>query len=163
MCLEYHARVEILLAFYSSWHSILFFTIEERENRAKTAPFLSAWKKRNEREQQILSLFQTIYPSNQLCTDGQIHLVAVIFLKNWQSNVSGKYRLSQPKYALHSIVSTKNKISKSYFANTSPFDKHSYIKYQILCRRNAKLCPYQFHVEFTHTGNYKSLFCGNPI
>ena len=140
----------------------IFYNRRERKSCKNGALFVSL-KKRNEREQQILSLFQTIYPSNQLCTDGQIHLVAVIFLKNWQSNVSGKYRLSRPKYALHSIVSTKNKISKSYFANTSPFDKHSYIKYQTLCRRNAKLCPYQFHVEFTHTGNYKSLFCGNPI
>ena len=159
MCLEYHARVEILLAFYSSWHSILFFTIEGRENRAKTAPFLSAWKKKKWK--------RTTNPfiiSNDLSFKPIMHGWpnssggSVIFLKNWQCNLK-----NIGFHDVHSIVSTKNKISKSYFANTSPFDKHSYIKYQTLCRRNAKLCPYQFHVEFTHTGNYKSLFCGNPI
>ena len=160
MCLEYHARVEILLAFYSSWHSILFFTIEIVQKRR---PFCQPEKKKWKRTTNPFII------SNDLSFKPIMHGWpnssggSVIFLKNWQCNVSEKYQLSRPKCALHSIVSTKNKISKSYFANTSPFDKHSYIKYQTLCRRNAKLCPYQFHVEFTHTGNYKSLFCGNPI
>ena len=159
MCLEYHARVEILLAFYSSWHSILFFTIEERENRAKTAPFLSAWKKEMKENNKSFHYFKRF-----ILQTNYARMAKFIWrLCYFPQKLTMQYRLSRPKYALHSIVSTKNKISKSYFANTSPFDKHSYIKYQTLCRRNAKLCPYQFHVEFTHTGNYKSLFCGNPI